>query len=110
MNWHKIRTFVYLSSIGINFGAGFSGGLAYVYDKDDDFTPKCNHEMVDLFSIEEDEDIQFLKESLTTFVQKTDSEVAKNILNNFEEELNNFTKVFPKGMNLIYKLILKKIK
>lgn len=87
---------VILGKTGRNFAAGMSGGLAFVYDPIDDFPPKCNLEMVDLFSIEEEEDIQFLKESLTKFAQKTDSEIAKNILANFQEELNNFVKVFPK--------------
>lgn len=87
---------VILGKTGSNFAAGMSGGIAYVYDPIDDFPPKCNYETVDLFSIEDDEDIQFLKDSLTKFVEKTDSEIAKNILNNFDEELNNFVKVFPK--------------
>lgn len=88
---------VILGKTGRNFAAGMSGGIAYVYDPIDDFPPKCNYEMVDIFSIEEEEDIQFLKDALTTFAQKTESEIAKTILNNFEEELNNFVKVFPKG-------------
>lgn len=73
-----------------------SGGIAYVYDPIDDFPPKCNCEMVDLFQVEDESDIQFLKDQLLIFVKKTDSEVAKNILNNFNEELSNFVKVFPK--------------
>lgn len=87
---------IILGRTGKNFGSAFSGGLAYVYDPIEDFPPKCNQETVDLFSIEDEEDIKFIKEQLKIFVQKTDSEIAKYILDNFDEELNNFTKVFPK--------------
>lgn len=87
---------VVLGKTGRNFAAGMSGGIAYVYDPIDDFFPKCNHETVDLFSVEDEDDIEFLREALTTFVQKTDSEIAKNILDKFDEELSNFFKVFPK--------------
>lgn len=85
---------VVLGETGQNFAAGMSGGIAYVYDKNDTFDAKCNKEMVELEEVlGEDQDI--LKEMIEKHAQKTGSEVAKTLLANWKNEVKNFTKVFP---------------
>ncbi|RWS29096.1 glutamate synthase 1-like protein [Leptotrombidium deliense] len=86
---------VVLGATGRNFAAGMSGGIAYVYDKDGSFPQKCNKLMVDLLHMEDAEDIDFVKEQLNEFIRKTGSLVATKILNNWDEEVKYFTKVFP---------------
>ena len=52
---------VILGSTGRNFAAGMSGGVAYVWDHDGDFATKCNMGMVELETLEAEEDIEELK-------------------------------------------------
>lgn len=89
-------TAVILGSTGRNFGAGMSGGIAYVYDPDNQFAEKCNMEMVELFSIGESGNDKQLKELLENHVHYTHSEKAETILANWENEQKNFVKVYPK--------------
>jgi len=96
---------VILGQTGRNFGAGMSGGIAYVYDKNKDFKDKCNMEMVELEELEES-DIDTLRELLNNHYRYTQSSVAKEILDNFYNELDNFVKVMP----IEYKHVLKKDK
>ena len=86
---------VILGSTGRNFGAGMSGGIAYVYNPNSTFQSKCNPAMIELLSVEHDEDVTFLRDTLEDFVAKTGSEVASRILANYSVEVKNFTKVFP---------------
>ena len=92
---------VILGETGRNFAAGMSGGIAYVYDVQHNFDIMCNQEMVDLDSLER-EDEKLLQEMISKHYQHTNSTVAKFILNDFENQLKNFVKVFPKD----YKKIL----
>jgi glutamate synthase (NADPH/NADH) large chain len=91
-----------LGKTGRNFAAGMSGGLAWVYDPDNSFTENCNTEMVDLdpLSAKDKEQIVTL---LRKHVQITGSTVAKSLLENWEESLLRFVKVFPKE----YKKVLQ---
>jgi glutamate synthase (NADH) len=86
---------IILGLTGRNFAAGMSGGIAYIYDPTGVFPPKCNKELVTLYKISEDEDLIFLKNILTDFYEKTKSEVAEKILNNWLVSLSSFIKVFP---------------
>ncbi|MDQ2862324.1 MAG: glutamate synthase-related protein, partial [Bacteroidota bacterium] len=94
-------TAIILGETGRNFAAGMSGGIAYVYDVQHNFDSLCNKEMVDLDSLEE-EDENFLHSMIGKHYEFTNSTVAKFILNDFENQLKNFVKVFPKD----YKRIL----
>ena len=96
---------VILGETGRNFAAGMSGGMAFIYDANKSFEPKCNKEMVDLEAVES-EDIQTLKTLLENHFNYTKSEVAAEILKNFDAELKNFIKVMPRD----YKLVLLKRK
>lgn len=85
---------IILGETGRNFGAGMSGGVAYVYDKDGDFNTKVNMEMVGIEKLSpEDENI--LRIYVENHLEKTNSGVAKRILENWEEVITQFVKVIP---------------
>ncbi len=88
-------TAVILGSTGRNFAAGMSGGIAYVYDVNGAFETLCNKEMVDLDPLNQ-EDALLLNDMITKHYAYTESSVAKFVLNDFENQLKNFIKVFPK--------------
>lgn len=88
-------TVVILGDTGRNFAAGMSGGIAYVYDVKGKFTTNCNKEMVDLDPVNEDDAI-VLKQMIQKHLQYTGSSVANFVLNDFENQLQHFVKVFPK--------------
>jgi glutamate synthase domain-containing protein 3 len=94
---------VILGPTGVNFAAGMSGGLAYVYDPDGFFDVHCNLEMVDL-DLLEPLDIEELYALIARHLHFTGSKVAEKILSNFNKEKDRFVKVFPleyrKGITL----------
>ncbi len=92
---------VILGETGRNFAAGMSGGIAYVYNVQHNFDSLCNKEMVDLDPVD-GEDEKVLRHMIAQHYHLTNSTVAKFILNDFENQMKNFIKVFPKD----YKKIL----
>ncbi|MDR1924642.1 MAG: glutamate synthase large subunit [Planctomycetaceae bacterium] len=84
-----------LGSTGINFAAGMSGGIAYVYDPDQQFDLRCNLEMVDLEPMFLDADIQKLYGMIEKHFKYTNSAKAKEMLDNWERTKNLFVKVIP---------------
>jgi glutamate synthase (NADPH/NADH) large chain len=92
---------IILGETGRNFAAGMSGGLAFVYDVKRNFDSLYNKEMVDLDILEENDE-KLLHSMIARHYEFTNSTVAKFILNDFENQLKNFVKVFPKD----YKKIL----
>ncbi len=88
-------TVVILGETGRNFAAGMSGGIAYVYDVKGQFPSFCNMEMVDLDPVE-DEDVASLKQLIHDHYLYTGSTVAKFVLDDLENQLKHFVKVFPK--------------
>lgn len=92
---------VILGDTGRNFAAGMSGGIAYIYDVKGTFATNCNTEMVDLDPVA-GEDIEVLRNMITKHFELTGSTVAKFVLNDLENQLKNFVKVFPKD----YKKVL----
>ena len=80
---------------GRNFAAGMSGGIAYVYDVNGVFPENCNMEIIDLDPVSE-EDESLLKELINNHYLNTGSTVAKFMLEDFDNQLKNFVKVFPK--------------
>ncbi|WP_295126314.1 glutamate synthase large subunit [uncultured Chitinophaga sp.] len=93
---------VILGETGRNFGAGMSGGIAFVYDLKGQFASRCNKEMIDLDPLDE-ADAAMLQDLLTKHHAYTNSTVAKFILKDLENQLSHFVKVFPKE----YKAALK---
>lgn len=92
---------VVLGDTGRNFAAGMSGGIAYVYDVKESFSEKCNPEMVDLDPVMADESDE-LYLLISKHYEYTKSTVASFILKDFENQLKNFIKVFPRD----YKRVL----
>ncbi len=86
---------VVLGRTGVNFGAGMSGGIAYVYDEYNDFDQRCNLNMIDLEPLKYSADIDELKSLLSNHLRYTGSNKARYILDNWEECRPMFVKVFP---------------
>jgi glutamate synthase (NADPH/NADH) large chain len=85
---------VILGNTGRNFAAGMSGGLAYVYDVRGIFSKNVNREMVDLDPVSR-EDIAELKDMIQRHYAYTASTVAKFVLDDLDNQLQHFVKVFP---------------
>jgi glutamate synthase (ferredoxin) len=86
---------VILGAVGRNFGAGMSGGIAYVFDENNTFKRKCNTEALNLLKVDEEKDIKQLKELIESHYNATSSPLAQRILENWESCLPKFIKVFP---------------
>ncbi|MFC7249710.1 glutamate synthase large subunit [Halomicroarcula sp. GCM10025324] len=86
---------VVLGDTGKNFAAGMSGGVAYVYDPDGTFAEKCNTGMVSLEASLEGKDRQMVTRLVENHAAYTDSALAAGMLENWDAELENFTKVMP---------------
>ena len=93
-----------LGKIGRNFGAGMSGGIAYIYKNEQFSKNKFNMEMIDLESIK-DQDEDIISDMLENHFSNTNSKIAKMILSKWSREKNNFIKVMPKE----YKIALERI-
>ncbi|KAI8008765.1 hypothetical protein LOK49_LG07G00220 [Camellia lanceoleosa] len=99
-------TVVVLGKTGRNFAAGMSGGIAYVLDVDATFQSRCNPELVDLDKVEEEEDIMTLRVMIQQHQRHTNSQLAREVLADFDNILPKFVKVFPRD----YKRILASMK
>ena len=86
---------VILGEVGRNFGAGMSGGIAFVYDAKNTFKKRCNSEGLNLDPVSESEDINELKQLIENHYNATLSPLAQRILENWEKELPKFIKVLP---------------
>ena len=86
---------VILGPTGRNFGAGMSGGIAFVLDEEGDFDGRVNHETVDLDPLG-DEDIELVQRMIRRHFQYTRSEGADRILRKWDAYAPKFVKVFPK--------------
>ena len=96
---------VILGKTGRNFGAGMSGGVAFVYNPDKDFENNLNTELVDLEDLE-GEDFAWLKGAVERHRDETGSEVAARILADWSQQVSHFAKVMPRD----YKKVLMAIK
>ena len=85
---------VILGPTGRNFGAGMSGGIAYIYNNEGNFEENCNSETFELETLLA-EDLNDLKNLITKHGNYTESTVAKLILDNWETESQKFLKVMP---------------
>ncbi len=86
---------VILGAVGRNFGAGMSGGIAYVYDKNKTFKTNCNRQTLNLLSVNEEDDIHLLKTLIKAHYKYTKSSLARRILKDWNKTLPRFIKVFP---------------
>jgi glutamate synthase (NADPH/NADH) large chain len=85
---------VVLGSTGRNFGAGMSGGMAYVYDADGTFFTRLNREMVDLDPLDDDDQV-WLRDVIARHQAETGSVVAQHLLAGWIDEVERFVKVMP---------------
>lgn len=88
-------TVVILGTTGRNFAAGMSGGVAYIYDANGDFADYCNKDIVLLESLEEIGDKLKVQKLILKHAQYTGSEIAQNILENWDSCVQKFVKVIP---------------
>ncbi len=86
---------VILGEVGRNFGAGMSGGIAFIYDTNNSFKKHCNSEGLNLDPVIEEEDVKALKDLIENHYNTTLSPLAQRILENWEMELPKFIKVLP---------------
>ena len=88
-------TAIILGSIGDNFGAGMTGGMAFIYDEKNEFENFVNPASIVWQNVETEYWKKFLKQNLDEFYKITMSTKAKKILDDFESELKNFKQVCP---------------
>jgi glutamate synthase (NADPH) large chain len=88
-------TVVVLGKTGRNFGAGMSGGLAFVYDPQTIFALRCNHEMVDVVNVLDVEQQAMLHHLLQRHSEHTGSAIAQRILDSWTTSVRDFALVFP---------------
>ena len=96
---------IILGPTGRNFGAGMSGGEAFVYDPNKELERKCNLDTFELEGLINENDLISLKGLIEKHYKYTDSEVAKNILNDWDNQIDNFVKVMPTD----YKRVLEEM-
>jgi glutamate synthase domain-containing protein 3 len=86
---------IVLGPTGRNFAAGMSGGVAYVLDPDESFAGKCNMGMVELHQLTDSAEIKEIHTLISRHLQYTESEVARRILDDWENAVTRFVKVMP---------------
>ena len=89
---------VILGRVGDNFAAGMSGGMAYVWDPDDDFMSRLNPDMVVTQRLEVPHYTDRLRALIREHMQMTQSELATRLLHDFDVELASFWQIVPKEM------------
>src|SRR5689334_390189 len=86
---------VVLGKCGRNFAAGMSGGIAYILDEKGDFAERrCNRAAVDLEAVTDD-DAALLWRLIKRHVEYTGSPRGQSILENWDNMLEKFIKIFP---------------
>ncbi|MGJ8632959.1 MAG: glutamate synthase large subunit [Luteolibacter sp.] len=86
-------TVAILGKTGKNFGAGMSGGVAYVYDVDGKFYSRVNTEMVVAMPIRRQQDIDEVKKLIELHYEKTNSVQAKELLEDWENTISKLVRV-----------------
>ena len=89
-----------LGATGLNFGAGMTGGVAFVLDETRAFPDRYNHELVDIHRISgeaAEAHRHFLRDNIEEFVAETGSTWGQHILDNFSDYVGKFWLVKPKA-------------
>ncbi len=97
---------VVLGPTGRNFGAGMSGGVAYVYDDSGDFAKRVNAQMVDVDRVADADEAMQLRALIEKHATLTGSRKATRLLESWETQLPRFARVIPKD----YKRVLACLK
>jgi glutamate synthase (ferredoxin) len=87
---------VVIGPTGRNFGAGMSGGVAFVYDEDGTFHTRCNPAMVAIEPFEEEEDLELVRGLMERHFEFTGSTVAAGLLKDWPKAAARFVKVMPR--------------
>ncbi len=91
---------IILGDVGRNFGAGMSGGIAYIYNPNNTFEAMVNPIMVDLDPMDDEAQKELFK-YVSNHAEFTGSAVAQRIVDNWNEELKHFIKVMPKDFKRV---------
>ena len=86
---------VILGAVGRNFGAGMSGGIAYVLDVENKFKEQCNSEELNILPVEKVEDQVQLEQLIENHFIGTGSPLARRLLDDWKNNLPKFKKVLP---------------
>jgi glutamate synthase (NADPH) large chain len=89
-----------LGRTGVNFGAGFTGGFAYVLDMERDFVDRYNHELIDIHRVSPEgmgTHVQHLRGLIEQHVEATGSVWGEQMLNDFRTYIGRFWVVKPKA-------------
>jgi len=86
---------VVLGEVGRNFGAGMSGGTAYIYDAKKTFYNNCNKEGLNIDPVEDIADKKALKQLIENHFNATMSPLAQRLLEKWDIEILKFVKVLP---------------
>ena len=92
-----------LGATGVNFGAGMTGGLAFVLDEDRAFIDRYNSELVEIHRVAAESmeaHRHFLRDNIREFVAETGSEWGAHLLENFEDYVGKFWLVKPKAADI----------
>ena len=88
-------TVVILGNIGDNFGAGMTGGSAFIYSEQKNLSEMLNKETIGLYNIENNKWKEHLLNLLINFYNETKSKRAEFIIENYEFEIKKFAHVVP---------------
>ncbi len=94
---------VVLGETGLNFGAGMTGGFAFIYDGADRFAHRYNNELIDINRINSEDTGQyreFLRDKIERHVKLTGSARGQMLLDNFSDVIGKFWLVKPKAAKL----------
>ena len=92
-----------LGKTGVNFGAGMTGGFAYVLDEDNSFVDCYNKELIEIYRVDTEavEDHRnHLRHVIKEFSAETHSKWGQYLLDNFEDYIGKFWLVKPKAASL----------
>ena len=96
---------VILGDVGRNFGAGMSGGIAYVWDPKKKLKQYANQEMIEIEPPKDQETVDEIFSMITKHYEYTDSKKARYILSNWEQQVKYFHRIIPRE----YRLALMKM-
>jgi len=86
---------IILGPTGRNFAAGMSGGIAYVFDPEQNFPDHCNLELVKLFELENAREARLVKDLIQRHLDFTGSQLAHRVLADWKQSVKQFVKVYP---------------
>jgi glutamate synthase (NADPH/NADH) large chain len=94
---------IVLGSTGRNFAAGMSGGMAFVLDLQPSLV---NTEMVDLLSLPANKE-EFVRSGISNFFVETGSQIAKDLLSDWEKNKNRITLIMPRDYARVLEVMAK---